>query len=296
MNKTILITTRDYYSLNSEIVSPVEVSLESFSKFLIAITEKGSASGNNERSMACIMGGKKKKTNQDDNNPLDAIKKMFIKGGSSEDKKKYKGFWDDWDYKFYLKHLLIPNPKQMQEKQETIKQTGIDAGVNECNDKEDDNNIPDYFDIYVAPCFPTKFKDTNLEIRHQYIQVIFGKLLNEDSILLAHDLDLFLNNDERFLTKEDCQAANNVFTENTINFSNIFGFQHVDDPHTIYSDFIKKIGTDNLTPKLCNDIIEKLIDKENNLKYYKQVDEYPFQSGQKSKEGLETLIQKIVIA
>lgn len=271
MNTYILITTRDYYSLDSshfDLHEVKEQSLLEFSSMIRSICSIPIVSNSPTRNVARLLKKKKEdESNPDRQNPLEVIRQMFIEGASSEDKKKYHGFWDTWDYKLYLKHLTV------------------ESEVN-------DNASKTSFEIYVAPCFPTKFKDNNLEIRHKYLKTIFGEFLTPASILLAHDLDLFLYNDERFLKEDDCKEANYILTTENVSYFNVFGFQHVDDPHTVYSDIIKKL--DCLTAKICHDIINRLINEGKNQILYKQIDEYPFISSSKSKEDLESLIQQII--
>lgn len=280
----ILITTRDYYSLTPPVFSLQKVnhdSLIAFSETVKRINTTVVPSNNQTRNISSILGKKKQDSPTEGKNPLEAIKDMFIRGGSSEDKKKYRGFWDSWDYRLNLKHL-------------TIKGKVDDSGSH--NDKaalqDAQQQAEDVcYEIYVAPCFPTKFKDTNLGIRHQFLKTVFGDLLTKDSIVLAHDLDLFLINDERFMTEKDCIDGNNVLSSEIISFSKVFGFQHVDDPGTLYSDVIKKLSS--LTIESCKVIIDRLTKEQNNQEIYKQIDEFPFSSDSERKENLITLIQKI---
>lgn len=278
----LLITTRDYYSLTLPNLSFQEVDRDSLLAFseIVKRVNTTTVSTSQTRNISAILGKKKQDSPTDESNPLEFFKEMFLRGGSSEDKKKYRGFWDSWDYKLYLKHISLKSGGEVNELRNdmALRDSQLEA-KDIC------------YDIYVAPCFPTKFKDTNLGIRHQYLKTIFGELLNCNSIVLAHDLDLFLINDERFLSPQDCIDAGNVLSSEIISFSKVYGFQHVDDPGTLYSDIIKKL--DCLTVKSCKDIIDRLTNEQNNQDAYKKIDQFPFINDSEPKENLMNLIKSI---
>lgn len=194
------------------------------------------------------------------------IRQLFIEGGSAEDHRSYNGFWDNWNSKLYLKRIIL---------------------------NKNANSIV----LYIAPCFPTDYYKENLSIRHAYLKALFDKLFSSHSLLIAHDKDLYIENDERCLKIEDCISGSKELSEEVIPLCQVFGFQHVSDPHRLYSVFVNKLG--NLSYEDCLNAIETIEHDINNRTIFELIDNYPFSQDGKlndngNLESLTNLINSII--
>jgi len=201
--------------------------------------------------------------NEDDSN-LDyvdyntIIRQLFIEEGSAEDYRSYNGYWEDLNSKLCLKRIIASSSGKS-------------------------------IIIYVAPCFPTNYDKMNLSIRHAYLKALFGKLLSSHSLLIAHDKDLYIENEERCLAAKDCISGSQALSEEVIPLCQVFGFQHVSDPNRLYSIFINKLG--KLSYEDCLHAIEAIERDMNNRTIFDQIDNFPFgEDGKlKSIDNIEAL-------
>ncbi len=294
----IFVTTREYYSLSVPADDMIEVTHERMSSFADKInairqeieeaqTLTNDALAENKRASALDFEpfdnptdeelddlGDAVECNESPKPPTevtlsisDTFKHLFMDGGSAEDVRSYKGYWDNWDSKLYLKRIV---------------------------QKQDDQSVT----VIVAPCFPTDFVSSNYRIRHEYLRMLFGELLSPDVFLIAHDKDLYKDSNERCLTEDDCKNGGNILNGYRIPLGQIFGFQHLNERNHVFSIFVKKLS--ELTVEDCREAIKVIESDKKNREKYTEIDNYPFSSKGAFKddgkaEDIRKLIDEIIV-
>ena len=96
-------------------------------------------------------------------------------------------------------------------------------------------------DVYIIPCIPRNHlygegKCKSQKVRQDYIGTFLNCVLSrikdvkaDDIFVAVHDLDIFINNDERSMNDEDLvpdSVLSRLIKEGSIKIEHIFGFQH----------------------------------------------------------------------
>lgn len=273
-NFTILVTTRKYYDLvvNEDDMIPVDDNRLSIFSSLIEelhkqsdfeekkeLEDKGLVSvsdidfdasfdDDDEDDDPEYVKDEKDVNNESKSDVVKTISDLFENFGSDEDARCYGAFWSTWNSPLFLKRII---------KEKIVK------------DKTEGR-----ITVYVAPCFPTMYDTRNIYIRHKFLTILFGELLNNNTFIIAHDKDLYYDSDERNLSLEDCKEGKFVLKEDIVNLDKVFGFQHVNEKGSMFSEFVRKL--DMLSYEDCEKAIRILqTDKQNRGKYEK-IDKYPF--------------------
>lgn len=240
MSKIILVTTRKYYDIQSS--SLIDISKESLTMIAESLSLKNDGTTDEDGYDYDFEDGEAPQQMQERADcELFAIKELFLNYGSNTDlTKSAREFWSNWDGVLSLKHLVIDN----------------------------------MFDIYVAPCFPTTYRSRDLSVRHLYLFALFKDLFGQEAYLLAHDKDLYLNNEERPVTIEDIEMGGNHLPS-TIPIENIIGFQHAYDSSKYYKSFILKL-TAIVSVEDCNALLAEFAKEHHNRDLLCKIDDIPF--------------------
>lgn len=130
-------------------------------------------------------------------------------------------------------------------------------------------------DVYIIPCIPKyhlygEGKCKSQKVRQDYIGTFLNCVLSrikdvkaDDIFVAVHDLDIFINNDERSMNDEDLvpdSVLSRLIKEGSIKIEHIFGFQHENGNGHFYTLFNQKMDIEILPKEFYANITKKILD------------------------------------